>query len=73
MALLCIATRAGFAYPGSTRPANSLSASSAIAPLLASTHKSSPLSRRLPALVVKPAVCSACVSVLSVKPVLCAM
>ena len=58
---------------GRTRLANSRSAASSIGPLVATTHKSRPLVRRLPALVANPAVCSACVSVFSVNPVLCAM
>ena len=60
-------------YPGKTFPANSRSAASSMGPLLATTHKSSPRSRRLPAVIANPAACNACVSVFSVKPVLCAM
>lgn len=61
------------AQAGNTCPASALKPSSAISPLQATIHKSRPCNRRLPALVLNPAVCSAEVSVFSVKPHLCAM
>ena len=60
-------------YSGNTLPASSRSVASSIGLLLATTHRSSPRSRRLPAEVANPAACSAWVNVFSVKPVLCAM